>query len=402
MPRVLRAVVLVGLSVAIGVLPVLGQSSSITVKELTSLPVPDCDGVAIGDLNGDGTVDLLTSSGAEGEVLWFEQGERPTDWRRHTIYRNATEIEGNDLADFNGDGQLEAISLDQETGEILLHRPVDGPRGSWSTTVLQSDQFFVQASLVTNLDGDDRPELVYTWEGTEPGSGGVHWLDFHGAAVSDSTAWTDHTMVVHESAWWIAPRRIDANGDGRAQEILYTARNLRNRNAGAKPGVFWIEPGRTPTAPWQRHAVDTTLSHPLHLDLGQFSEARTERDLIVGGFGTTQLHYYTWTDSWRQHAVDLPTVEGAPFEEIWNVRAVPVPQRDRDAMLAVLSRAEGSAMALYQYRDGQYRGRVVRRMPYTHPMDDRLLLHDLTGDGHPEMIAADSGGGSLTIFRLAY
>lgn len=401
MSRVIRAILIIGLLVGAGGSAAFGQPGPITgVEELTAMLVPDCDGLAVGDLNGDGTVDLLTSSGAEGEVFWFEQKTGPTDWQRHSIYTEATEVEGNDLADFDGDGQLEAISLDQEAGEILLHRPVDDPRGTWKTAAIQSERGFVQASLATDVDGDERPELVYTWEGTEPGSGGVHWLDFKGGAVLDPDAWTDHTMVTHESAWWIAPHRIDANGDGRAREVIYTARNLQSRNAGARPGLFWAEPASGPAARWTRHAIDTSLTHPLHVDGGQFSAQGKSRDLIVGGFEIRQLHVYTWADSWRRHALDLPEVGGKTFNEIWNVKAIPIPERKRDAMLAVLSRPGESAMVLFQHRKGQYRSQVVRRMSYTHPMDDRLILRDLTKDGRLELIVADSGGGELAIFRF--
>jgi hypothetical protein len=386
----------------LGLLPgaLFGQPAPITgLSALVSYPVPDCDGIALGDVDGDGTADLLTSSGANGGVLWFEQGDAPTDWQRHTIYDDATELEGNELADVDGDGTPEAFSLDQETGEILLHRPVDGPRGDWTTAAIQSDRLYLQASLPADLDGDDRPELVYTWEGMKKDAGGVHWLDYEGGPVQEAASWTDHRMVVHESAWWLVPQRVDANDDGHTREIVYTARNIENRNPGATPGLFWIEPGEDPTTPWTRHAIDTTLTHPLHVDMGQFSNGST-RDLVVGGFATETLSYYTWTSSWQRHNLDLPVLGGTSFREIWNVKALPLPQRDRDAILAVLSESSGSAIVLYYPQDGKYRRHALKQVSYTHPLDDRLLLHDLTGDGDPEMIVPDSGGRTLSIYQF--
>ena len=174
MTRALRIILIAGLLMGGGNLA-FAQDGAITgVRTLASMPVQDCDGLALGDIDGDGAVDLLTSSGAEGEVFWFEQGAGPADWRRHSIHEGATEIEGNDLADVDGDGQLEAFSLDQEEGTVLLHRPADTPRGSWETEVIRSGRPFLQASLPTDLDDDGRPEFVYTWEGTAPGAGGVH------------------------------------------------------------------------------------------------------------------------------------------------------------------------------------------------------------------------------------
>jgi hypothetical protein len=55
---------------------------------------------------------------------------------------------------------------------------------------------------------------------------------------------------------------------------------------------------------------------------------------------------------------------------------------------------------LYYPQDDQYRRRVLKQVSYTHPLDDRLLLHDLTGDGSPEMIVPDSGGGTLSVYQF--
>lgn len=387
----------------IGGTPVLSQSRSISgITELASMEVEDCDGIAVGDIDGDGAVDLLTSSGANGQVFWFEHGADPTNWQRHTIYSGATEIEGNALGDFDADGQVEGISLDQKGHEILAHDPEDGSPDSWSTAAIQKDRPFLQESLVADVDEDGRPELIYTWEGTAPNAGGVHWLDLESDAFLTPDAWTDHTIVSHESAWWIPSLQMDVNMDGRAREIIYTARNLEHRNAGARPGVFWIEPDGAPSTRWRRHTIDTTLSHPLHVDIGRFSEDSPRRDLVVGGFDTEQLYVYEWTNSWDRHALDLPQIYETEFREIWNVKAIPVEEHERDAILAVLSQEAGSAMVLYQYRDGRYRSQVIREMPYTHPLDDRLILRDLTGDDRPELIVPDSGGNQLSLYQFEW
>lgn len=403
MSHLLRIALTLSLLILVGYSPSVGQGRTISgVKKLTSLQVNDCDGIAVGDIDGDGDVDLLTSSGENGEVFWFEQGADPMEWQRHMIYSGATEIEGNALGDFDGDGHLEGISLDQKGNEILLHRPEKSTPGSWTTEAIQRNRSFLQESLVTDVDDDGRSELIYTWEGTAADSGGVHWLNLEDGAPINPDAWTDHTMVTHESAWWIPSLRLDINEDGRDREIIYTARNLENRNSGARPGVFWIEPGGASTAHWHRHAIDTTLVHPLHVDIGRFSGDTARRDLVVGGFDTQQLYFYTWTNSWHSHKLDLPQIDEKEFREIWNVKAIPVGKQKRDAMLAVLSQEAGSAMVLFQYREGRYRSHVVRQMSYTHPMDDRLVLRDLTGNGRPELIVPDSGGNRLSVYRFEW
>lgn len=96
------------------------------VLEFVELSVPDADGLALGDLTGNGKIDILISEGRNGNTAWFEQGRTWTEWTRHHIASieqppGESEIEGNALGDVDGGGRLEAISLNQPKGEIFLH-----------------------------------------------------------------------------------------------------------------------------------------------------------------------------------------------------------------------------------------------------------------------------------------
>jgi hypothetical protein len=40
----------------------------------------------------------------------------------------------------------------------------------------------------------------------------------------------------------------DFNGNGRGTDVVFTARNLKARNPGARPGVFWVEEAFIPNS----------------------------------------------------------------------------------------------------------------------------------------------------------
>lgn len=368
----------------------------VTIERRLGLPCADCDGIAVGDISGNGKLDMLASNGKGGTAFWFEQGESPWQWTRHTIFaieQGPREIEGNDLGDFNGNGRLEAISLDQPNGTIYLHQQGDDPRGPWPTAALLGGRRFLQASLVSDVDGDGRDDLIYTWEGDAEGRGGVHWLKLAGTDPLDPDHWTDHVMVAHEGAWWLAPERADLAGNGRAADVVFTARNAPGRNPATKPGLFWLEEPGDRTGPWKLHTIDRTPNHPLQVAWGDFSGDGHGRDLVLGGFDTQSVIWYRREGDWQRNDIPLPELPGGERpDRVWNVKALSF-GGPRDGILAPIARGSRGALVLFEFLEGAYRPNVLLELDYGHPMDDRIVLADLDGDGRAEALIPDSGTG---------
>lgn len=373
------------------------------LSELASAKIPDCDGAAAGDIDGDGDVDILASASRKGEVFWFEQRGSPRRWKRrevHEVTYDGPKIEGNALGDFNGDGRLEGISLDQAAARVLLHTPGDEPADPWKTVTVQGDRQMLQDALAVDLTGDGGDELVYAWEGNKKGRGGVSLLRFDGERMCQPDDWSDHRLTTQESSWWLVPRPLDLNGDGKARELVFTARHTTGRNPGSRPGIFWLEPSGAVTARWRKHAIATDLPHPLHVDAGRLNESGPAHDIVVGGFQTESVHAYHAGADWQHHKLTPPRFAGRSITEIWNVKALDLPGDRRDAVLAVAADERESAVVLFEWADGRYRANVIKQYNYVHAMEDRIIPRDLTGDGWPELIIPDSGGGRLRVMKL--
>jgi len=377
----------------------------LSLRETQELPCADCDGIALGDISGNGRMDILASSGKHGETFWFEQGETYRDWTRHFIHRlppPGGEIEGNDLGDFNGDGRLEAVSLDQPNGVIYLHAPVADPRGEWRSAAIQRDRPFLQATLVTDIDGDGVADLVYSWEGDAPGRGGIHWLRCAGGDSINPAHWIDQPLAQHESAWWIAPRRADFSGDGGPGDIVFTARNMPNRNPGTRPGLFRLEAPQDPAHAWRRHVIDDRPSHPLQVDFGNLAGEGHGLDLVIGGFDTDVVYWYAFKDGWKRSELPVPAAtEDNPTVRVWNVKTLRSSGPHDALLVAATGDKRGGALWCFEHMDGAYRPWKVMDIGYAHPMDDRILLHDLDGDGVDEVFIPDSGIG-VNLLRILH
>lgn len=373
------------------------------IDDSVELDLFDADGISIGDISRNGKIDIIGSSGKGGETVWFEQGDNWKQWNRHhlfTLDREAKDIEGNVTGDINRDGWLEVVSVDQFNGNIYIHSS-SNPKEYWYTQIIQGDRPFLQDARLIDVDEDGILDIVYTWQGTKKGEGGVHWLKFVGNDLMDSTSWKDYTMVTHEGAWWLGPHPEDLSGNGHSNDILFSAKNSPNRNPDSRPGIFWIEAPENVKDLWTLHTIDSTLYRPAHVDFGNFQGFGPGRDVIVGGFETNSLYWYEYGNNWKKHQIEIPMEAGEGVYYAWNVKSIPL-GHFHDGILAPIvneSKKRG-ALCLFTFTDGHYRYQVLKAINYSHPMDDRILLVDLTGDNRPEIIIPDSGAGINTIHVL--
>ena len=364
------------------------------IVESVALPVRDADGIALGDLTGNGKIDILTSEGKHGTVIWFEQGNHWREWKKHHIYtigRERKEIEGNALGDLVSDGRLEALSLDQPNGDIYLHKHSGNPRGHWETAIIRSGRPLLQDVMINDVDGDGRQDIVYTWQGRNAGEGGVHWLKLTGDNPLDAAHWTDYVMATHESAWWLVPKRLDLSGNGEATDIVFTARDTERRNPASKPGLFWLEPNTDVSRPWKKHTIDTLLPHPKQVDAGDLSGRGHGKDLVVATISES-IYWYEFSKNWKRHEITMPVIGGSRPNRIWNVTIMRLGGQREGIIAPVLNRSDRrGALLFFEFLDGRFEPTVLRNIDYGHPMDDRMVLHDVTGDGQAEIFVPDSG-----------
>jgi hypothetical protein len=165
-----------------------------------AVPTPPARGAEWGflyvlDINGDGRNDVLTTSAHSYGICWFEQ-RADGGWRQHVIDHSWSHSHASVLADVTGDGRPDLV-----TGKRFQSRNVAAP-------------------------GDGDPL-------------GLYWYEFKQGA-NRTVTWTRHTIDYGSKAGagvQMAVRDIDGDGDvdvvTAGKSGLFLAENLTRRPAGS-------------------------------------------------------------------------------------------------------------------------------------------------------------------------
>lgn len=122
-------------------------------------------GCALGDIDGDGRVDILAGQGIHyNDVYWFEQPDDPRErWNRHLITSDFEKYHDLAVGDVDDDGEPEVVGLSQRSGTIFYYDiPADPTREPWPQSHLHvvDDAASVEGVWIGDVDGDGRTEIV--------------------------------------------------------------------------------------------------------------------------------------------------------------------------------------------------------------------------------------------------
>ena len=128
------------------------------------------EGIGVGDIDGDGDMDITCGRRPEGEgepkiLVWFEnQGRFDTPWKDHYIARTQHPIDRVKIGDLNGDGQVEIIVAEErypglEPDSNILWFAQDASQDGWTSTVLTT-QYSSNNLQVIDMDRDGDLDIL--------------------------------------------------------------------------------------------------------------------------------------------------------------------------------------------------------------------------------------------------
>jgi hypothetical protein len=180
------------------------------VKKVRELNLPPCVPTLCVGL-------VLVAAGACGDAEISTNVATGTGpgWTRHTIDHTSRGADGVKLGDLDGDGLLDIVTGWEEGGEVRAYLN-PGPaksREPWPRVTV-GKAANVEEAIFADLDGDGRLEVISATEGR---TRTVYWHRFtggRGGELLDSTRWrTDAFPVTVGAQMWMQAAALDLDGE---------------------------------------------------------------------------------------------------------------------------------------------------------------------------------------------
>ena len=139
-----------------------------------------------GDIDGDGVLDMISTSVLDGKVAWYRGTGRGNFASQQIIHRYQTGANeqgprGLDVVDMDGDGDLDVLSTSEVGSSVCFHENTGS--GSFSQPVIITNRAN-GVNLVTTIDMDGDGDLDVV--SASPGDNKIAWYEQLGGGAKDS------------------------------------------------------------------------------------------------------------------------------------------------------------------------------------------------------------------------
>jgi hypothetical protein len=219
----------------------------------------------VGDVDGDGDLDVVIVKNLRGDLLWFENSGRPKDgklWRRHVITTDLPGAYDVALADFDQDGDLDVAGSSWVLGNQFAWFENDGSPsdGEWTKHMIEENVGETRTMRSADFDGDGDVDLL----GTARKGHQVIWYENQPPAKDSKQPlfWKKH-LIDAESRCPAHGNPVDMDGDGDIDVVMALGFYYRPGSGDQDASldrkdnqIVWYENSGKPTAGvWRKHVI---------------------------------------------------------------------------------------------------------------------------------------------------
>jgi len=263
--------------------------------------------VAVGDVTGDGRLDIVTANSASNDVTVIARNSAGTGWDSPAIAgTTGSNPRGLAISDVTGDGRPDIVTANFLGGNLSVIAR-NGAGTGWDASAIAGSTGSGPSSLVArDVTGDGRPDLVTS----NTGADNVTVLPRNGTG----TGWSSTVVVGPVASIPLALAVTDVTGDGRPDIITAsgtgnTVSILPRNNTGTAWNASAVV-GSTGTNPFALAVRD--VNGDGHPDLVTANNGGGNVSVLTANFdGTAPVTTDDVDVAWRPHVGSIPVTLSA-------------------------------------------------------------------------------------------
>ena len=207
------------------------------IQQVISSNVEFALAVYAADIDGDGDNDVLSASGGDDKIAWYENVNGLGSFGAQQIITTEA-LFAQDVfpSDIDNDGDLDVFSASRNDDKLAWYENIDGLGNFGTQQVIDSNASFAKSIRTGDIDGDGDLDIVSCASG---GSGNISWYE-NTNGLGDFGV---EQVVVYNTVLPTSVNAVDLDGDNDTDIITGSEGNsplvwLENTNGD---GTIWIE-----------------------------------------------------------------------------------------------------------------------------------------------------------------